>query len=336
MDTLYLVTNDELKNEISILNIENGKLSLVSTQDLIHKLTHNEMYVENCICNSNQKLETTMGELSDYRKDKKCEKLLLIEQITNTDGKVIKYKYCTSSGKVFTESVERVKKLVFNYFVINALYDEKETFKIRGNELKSSMEYSITDYCTILIKRLELLAEEVDRKSILSNAVIKYSVIRNVVLKAASKGFQSMDKSYNYSQGIYKHRDCSTTLIDLDGFYVDREKEIYTTDVGECLIEISNHVKKYMEGKTLPLLGITDSDERIKQLATCSFDTFINSNLIPVSVICKSDKKELINSNLCVDMLLKPIYKDEVELSYVLNKIYRDVYNKAKQCTVTN
>lgn len=344
MDSLYLVSLYEYNNirsiRAKIVNIDSEEILYYSIKELSLMLRDNKIYLENCIYDEADFIKITIGNYSDYliydsdRVQQKKENIILVEEIHNSNGNITGYKYCTSSGKVFEESKERLVKLFKQYHFINAIADSKNTFKVVGKKLKIHTKYNIETCYRIVAKRLENLANSIEKDEELSSRVLRYSVLRNIVVDAANKGFKSLDKGYKLNQGIYKHKDGSTTLIDLDGFFVDCERNIYTTDIVQCLKELANYIEKYANGEALPLKGITDSQYKIEHLATCNVKQFIESELIPITIVYKTDKDGLnaLGSNICSNILLKPLYNSEVELSYILNEVYNEVYTKAKKC----
>lgn len=343
MESLYLIelveqieNMSKLTIKAKVIGVETGAIKWYDLKDLCEKLKNNEIFLENCLYDNKKHIKVTMGELIDYKIS--TEKILLIEEIQDLSGKVIGYKYCTSSGKIFEESLERIYKLAKKYHFINM--DDK-TFEIRGKKLNYHTEYDMDTYCKIIIKRLNLLADKLNNDEELSLHTVKYSVLRSIIVDAATKGFKSTNKNYKANQGIYKHTDGSTTLIDLDGFFTDECNGIYTTEVSQCLRELSYYMERYIKGEALPINGITDSECNIKRLATCSVEQFLECNIVPINIVYKTDKEKVktidnsgIDSSICSEMLLKPIYKDELELSYILNKIYTEVFSKARQCTL--
>lgn len=240
---------------------------------------------------------------------------------TNGDEKYTIYKiYDSENDKYFELDSEMYHKWLESGLIIEVIDTERKEKMTLSNKSRE------------LAKRLgslpKVIEEGMDNKE-----VVNYASIRASVIAGANAGFQEAKEIYMSNQGVYKHFDGSTTVIDIDGFYKN-DLGGYQ-DIIDALNAIAEDIEKSVTGLDAePITGINDKEyniDRLLDISSESLNKLMHQRIIPIIIQCKSDKYSDIRV-LKHTMFLKPVYEHHDELMSDLKDIYRIAKNMAVGC----
>lgn len=242
-----------------------------------------------------------------------------VKIITDNDDNVLRYIIRnTSTGAEFE----------FDESMINSWKESGK--KIVMFDTESIVNLSIREKNLLLSERLKNLAEYM--ASMDGSNIIDYTSIRQSVIAGANSGFTDVKEIYMSNQGVYKHFDGCTTVIDIDGFY--------SSDMGgyrnvvDAIHYLADDIKQCANGLKEPIHGINNKEFNLDKLLEISSTNLLNllhERIVPVTISCRTDKGGE-QKNLNTVIYLKPVYLYD-ELINDLKVIYREAKEMAIKCT---
>lgn len=196
----------------------------------------------------------------------------------------------------------------------------------------SDIAMNIREKNLILAKRLSSLAEHASSLDSDDTEILDYISVRKSVIAGANSGFTESKETYMSNQGVYKHFDGCTTVIDVDGFY-HSDMGGYQ-NISDALHGLADDIQRCADGDKEPIHGINDKEFNIDKLLDVSSTNILNllyERIIPITINCSSDKAGAIK-RINEVLYLKPVYKYD-ELISDLKVIYRIAKEMAIKCT---
>lgn len=242
-----------------------------------------------------------------------------VKIITDTDNNILRYIIKNTSTGVEFE---------FDESMINTWKESGK--KIVMFDTESTVNLNIREKNLLLSERLQTLAEYM--VSIDGSCIVDYTSIRQSVIAGANSGFTDIKEIYMSNQGVYKHFDGCTTVIDIDGFY--------SSDMGgyrnviDAIHYLAEDIKKCADGLKEPIHGINNKEFNLDKLLEISSNNLLDllhERIVPVTISCKTDKGGE-HRNLNKVVYLKPVYLYD-DLITDLKVIYREAREMAIKCT---
>lgn len=241
--------------------------------------------------------------------------------------------------KIITDENDNILKYIIRNTSTNEIFEfdqsmidiwKEKGIKIVMFDTVSDLTMSIRDKNLVLAKRLKDLSDYVRETDDID--LLDYASIRASVIAGANSGFQESKETYMSNQGVYKHFDGCTTVIDVDGFY-HSDMGGYQ-NVADALQGLSDDIQAFANGDKEPVHGINDKEFNLDKLLDVSSTELLNllhERIVTVSINCSSDKQGT-NRKMNKVLYLKPVYKYN-DLITDLKVIYRVAKEMAIECT---